>query len=179
MYNPKEWISREHEYPPQAKKRLAKHKLLGEYRKYMKAFKEAKVKTSTAFYRTMNIPKFTKKRTDALEVMQNAIVGDTKMPERKKNTKKNDLTGITSEDCEWVANNIQNENVLAAQAPSFAAYGLLIKAMDEKTGMYKWVMDHLAPKTFVQESVDKWERDPARNLINIEEQILAETQADN
>jgi len=85
-----------------------------------------------------------------------------------------DENAITYEDCKWVVQNIENLKVRPDDAPSSTAWGLLVRAKDERSKVYEWVLNHIAPKSYVQETVDKWERDPARKLINIEEQILAE-----
>jgi len=81
----------------------------------------------------------------------------------------------TTEDCLWVYHNIlSNDEPTVADAPSQGAYSLLYRAKQDKD-VYKWVLDHISPKSFVAEKkAEGWERDDARRLTRIEKQIAAE-----
>ena len=85
-----------------------------------------------------------------------------------------DINGeaISYADCAWVTANIENFDVVETEAPTTTAWGLLVRARDEKSKVYEWVLNHVAPKSYITEDANRWERDPARKLIHIEEKIL-------
>ena len=81
------------------------------------------------------------------------------------------LGGPTQEDFQWVFTNIdQKKDTYLTTAPSIGAMALLDRAKDDNK-VYQWVLDHIAPKTFVEEGGNTFEADKARTLTGISRQI--------
>jgi hypothetical protein len=76
----------------------------------------------------------------------------------------------TESDCQWVYQNFGSPKVDVSKAPSLGAYGLLLQAQQD-TAIYKWVLDHLSPKTYVPEFNDDGRH--AQDLVGVPDEILA------